>query len=185
MTEVQVGADDDELMAAFCRGDERAFDALYARHAQPVHAFLRRMVGRADLADDLLQTTFLSMVRARGRYQAGTQVRSWLLTIAANAARDALRRAKVRDLPASTVIVAEQSVEPELPDPAATRALESALQSLSAEQREAVVLHKLHDLSFDEVATVLGIKVSAAKVRAHRGYERLRALLRSSLGEGR
>lgn len=166
-------------MAAFCAGDERAFEALYARHAEPVHAFLRRMVGQRDLADDLLQTVFLSMVRSRGRYEPGTSVRSWLFTIAANAARDALRRARVRANEAVTLAADPAVFEPALPDPAAARIVESALLALSPDQREAVVLHKIHGLSFEEVASVLGIKLSAAKLRAHRGYERLREILAS------
>ena len=48
---------------------------------------------------------------------------------------------------------------------------------LPFEQREAVVLHKMQELSFEEIASALGITVSAAKVRAHRGYHRLRELL--------
>jgi RNA polymerase sigma-70 factor (ECF subfamily) len=58
-----------------------------------------------------------------------------------------------------------------------TRAIEAALRQLPADQREAVLLHKLHGLSFPEVAVALGTSVGAAKVRAHRGYQRLKTLL--------
>src|SRR3954454_14039530 len=96
-------------MEQFCRGDETAFDALYERHAPPVLAFLTRMVRDAALAEDLLQTTFLSVVRARGRYQPGTAVRAWVFAIATNAGRDALRRRRARreDLSSTAVPVAE------------------------------------------------------------------------------
>lgn len=164
-------------MEMFCRGDERAFDVLYARHADPVCAFLRRMVGQRELAEDLLQTTFLSMVRSRGRYQPGTSVRSWLFTIAANGARDALRRSRVRAAVARQEGAGDAHADPVLPDPAAARALQEALDELPPDQREAVLLHKMHDLSFPEIAEILGISTSAAKVRAHRGYERLRSRL--------
>jgi len=170
---------DDSLMARFCQGDESAFDALYARHAQAVIAFLTRMVRDPTLAEDLLQTTFLSVVRARGRYQPGTAVRAWIFAIAANAGRDALRRRRSRmeDL-STTGAPPEIAAAPgPLADPGTERAVQDALMKLPVEQREAVVLHKLQDLSFDEIATALGISVSAAKVRAHRGYQRLRELL--------
>lgn len=172
-------APDDALMLRFCRGDEAAFELLYQRHAAPVLAFLTRMVRDAALAEDLLQTTFLSFVRARGRYEPGTNVRAWVYAIAANAGRDALRRRRARpdrltdtgapmDVPAETPVPA---------DPAAARAVEDALMKLPIDQREAVVLHKLQELSFEEISTALGITVGAAKVRAHRGYTRLRELL--------
>ena len=62
-------------------------------------------------------------------------------------------------------------------DPNVARAVGEALQQLPPEQREAVLLHKLHGLSFPEVAVAVGTTVGAAKVRAHRGYQRLKVLL--------
>jgi RNA polymerase sigma-70 factor (ECF subfamily) len=167
-------------MEQFCRGDETAFDTLYARHAPPVLAFLTRMVRDAALAEDLLQTTFLSVVRARGRYQPGTTVRAWVFAIASNAGRDALRRRRARREELSSAAVAaaaDAAPAPDHGDPAAARAIAEALMKLPVDQREAVVLHKMQELSFDEIAAALGISVSAAKVRAHRGYHRLRELL--------
>jgi RNA polymerase sigma-70 factor (ECF subfamily) len=170
---------DDDLMQRFCRGDEAAFEMLYERYAAPVLTYLTRMVRDAALAEDVLQTTFLSFVRARGRYESGTNVRAWIYAIATNAGRDALRRARARperltetgDAPPA----AAEGAGPR--DPAAARAVEGALMRLPLEQREAVVLSKLQELSFEEIATALGISVAAAKVRAHRGYQRLRELL--------
>jgi RNA polymerase sigma-70 factor (ECF subfamily) len=166
-------------MERFCRGDESAFETLYARHAPPTLAFLTRMVRDQALAEDLLQTTFLSVVRARGRYQPGTAVRSWVFAIAANAGRDALRRRRARREDLSTTGASPEGVAPGTPlvDPGAARAVEAALMRLPVDQREAVVLHKMQELSFEEIAAALGITVGAAKVRAHRGYERLRVLL--------
>ena len=170
---------DDTLMQRFCAGDEAAFDMLYQRYATPVLAFLARMVRDDALAEDLLQTTFVSFVRARGRYAPGTSVRAWVFAIAANAGRDALRRRR-----SSPERLSPEGAPPDAPaepvapsDPAAARAIRDALMQLPVEQREAVVLHKLEDLSFEEVAAALGITVGAAKVRAHRGYQRLRKIL--------
>jgi RNA polymerase sigma-70 factor (ECF subfamily) len=175
-------ADDDALMARFCAGDDRAFEALHGKYAHQLHAFVRRMVGDRALADDLLQTTFLTVVRARGRYLRGTSVRAWMFAIAANAARDSLRRARVRRLQATQASQESNDRQaftdpPMLPDPPAARAVEQALDALSPDQREAVLLHKVHGLSFSEIAETLGISVGAAKVRAHRGYEHLRVRL--------
>jgi RNA polymerase sigma factor (sigma-70 family) len=175
---------DGALMERFCRGDEAAFEMLYERHAPSVFGFLQRMMREPALAEDVLQTTFLSVVRARGRYEPDSSVRAWIFAIAANAGRDALRRRRARrEDPVPATASREPAAEtPEPPDPAASRAVQDALMQLPLEQREAVVMHKLHDLSFAEIATALGITIGAAKVRAHRGYTRLRELL-APLGE--
>jgi len=176
---------DDALMARFCDGDEDAFAVLYDRYAPQLELFLRRFVRDRALAEDLLQTTFLSVVRARGRYTPLTGLRAWMYAIAGNAARDALRRRGARP---------EQSYDPALlsdlaaappdsdptfavSDPNMARAVDEALQQLPREQREAVLLHKMQGLSFPEIASALGTTVGAAKVRAHRGYQRLKVLL--------
>jgi RNA polymerase sigma-70 factor (ECF subfamily) len=176
---------DDDLMRRFCRGDEAAFDMLHHRFAAAVLAYLTRMVRDSALAEDLLQATFLSFVRARGRYQEGTNVRAWIYAIATNAARDALRRRRARPERLTDTGAPPDAVgEPDAPrDPAAARAVEDALASLPPDQREAVVLHKLQELSFEEIAAALGISEGAAKVRAHRGYQRLRQLLGPLGGE--
>jgi RNA polymerase sigma factor (sigma-70 family) len=169
---------DDALMARFCEGEEQAFVRLYDRHVHQLALFLRRFVRDEALADDLLQTTFLSFVRARGRYVSTAGVRAWLFSIAANAARDALRRRGVRREESLGADVERlEAPSPAMRDPAMSRAIEDALRQLPPDQREAVLLHKLHGLSFPEVAVALGTSVGAAKVRAHRGYQRLKSLL--------
>jgi len=65
-------------MERFCRGDEAAFEMLYERHAPAVFGFLQRMMREPALAEDVLQTTFLSVVRARGRYEPDSSVRAWM-----------------------------------------------------------------------------------------------------------
>src|SRR4051812_3603481 len=147
-------------MARFCRGDEAAFGVLYDRYAPQLGTFLRRLVRDQSLAEDLLQTTFVSFVRARGRYVATAGLRAWIFAIAANAGRDALRRRGVRR---------EDGVGPEvenigapaaaMSDPLLARAIEEALRQLPVDQREAVLLHKMHGLSFPEVASALGTTV--------------------------
>ena len=168
---------DDQLMARFCAGDESAFNALYERHAPAVSAFLCRMVGRPDVAEDLMQTTFTSLVRSRGRYQMGANLRSWVFTIAANAARDSMRRDRIRTSPSVAWNLAKDTEAPVLRDPAAAKAIEAALGELPPGGREAVLLHKVNDLAFSEVGAILGISAAAARVRAHRAYQRLRVRL--------
>lgn len=168
---------DEALMERFCDGDNTAFEALFARHAGRVQGFLGRMVRDEPLAEDLLQTTFLSVIRARGRFERGTRFAPWLLTIAANAARDALRRRQHAEAAAQQRDGESTSVEPRVGDPGMRKQLEDALQQLPEDQREAVLLNKVEGWSFEEIASLRGISAGAARVRAHRGYEKLRRLL--------
>jgi RNA polymerase sigma-70 factor (ECF subfamily) len=186
--EVASGPSDEALMERFCQGDVSAFDALYARHAAGLRGFFQRMTRSTSTADDLLQVTFLHLVKARGRFAKGERFSPWLYAIARNAARDYLRLARHRF---------EAGVEPEQlaaasepanstgsplsdagADPSEVRALREALDQLPENYREAVVLHQLEGLSFAEVARILGSTPGAVKVRAHRGYQRLRELLK-------
>ncbi|MCE9670322.1 RNA polymerase sigma factor [Myxococcus stipitatus] len=176
---------DEELMERFCDGAPDAFEALFARHAARVQGFLTRMVRDAPLAEDLLQTTFLSVVRARGRYEPGTRFVPWLMTIAANAARDTLRHQHHVDAHAARSSGAEPtSASPPSGDPSLRRHLLDALQQLPPDHREAVVLSKVEGWSFEEIAALRGISAGAARLRAHRGYERLRELLHGLEAEG-
>ncbi|WP_338866589.1 RNA polymerase sigma factor [Myxococcus stipitatus] len=174
---------DEALMERFCDGASDAFETLFARHAGRVQGFLTRMVRDGPLAEDLLQTTFLSVIRARGRYEPGTRFIPWLMTIAANAARDSLRhRQHVEAYASGDHTGAPTSAPPPSGDPSLRQHLLDALQQLPPDHREAVVLSKVEGWSFDEIAELRGISAGAARLRAHRGYEKLREIL-GALGE--
>ncbi len=171
-------ASNEELMSRFCTGDSAAFRTLFGRLGPMVQRFLRSMLREPTLVEDVTQTTFLSVVRSRDRYTPGADVARWVLSIAANAARDLLRhRALGVEQLSSTGDAVERPSQAPLPDPGLRRRLEDALQALPESQREVVVLHKVEGLTFEEVAGVLGITSTAARIRAHRGYGRLKELL--------
>ena len=177
---------DEELMERFCGGDAASFDVLFTRHGPPLHGFFRRMTRSDAVAEDLLQVTFLHLVKARGRYAPGEPLSPWLYAIARNAARDYLRLARHRieqpqsdDAPEVAAPAAEAG-----PEQAELQALKAALDELPPAYREAVVMHQLQGLSFAEIAATLGSTPGAVKVRAHRGYQKLREKL-ASLGRGK
>lgn len=166
-------------MARFCEGDSAAFDALFQRYARPVHGYLARLSGSAATADDLVQHTFLSLVRARGRFQAGSRFKPWLYAIATNAARDYQRRGKrPEELTEEGELPATLAADTPGPrDAGLERAVQTALERLPEGQRLPIIMHRFEGMGFAEIAEVLGLTESAVKVRAHRGYARLRELL--------
>ncbi|HKD39186.1 MAG TPA: RNA polymerase sigma factor [Myxococcaceae bacterium] len=169
---------DEVLMVRFVDGDRGAFEALFERYREPVYAYLSRIVDKRT-SEDLLQTTFLSVIRARGRFDRGARFKPWLYAIATNAARDFLRRHRAEQLTAEGELSAHEEATraPEV-DPGLQKAVARALQQLPESQRLAIVMHRFQNLTFAEIAEALDLTESAVKVRAHRGYQRLRELLK-------
>ena len=157
-------------------GDEHAFEVLFDRHAGSIHRFLSRRVDDAQ-AEDLTQETFLSVIRARGRYLLGRSFRNWLYAVASNAARHHLRAnrregTRLREAAAwSRTAALDEGAGIE------ERAGREALALLPDAQREVIVLHAYEGMTFAEIADVLGMSAVTVRVRAHRGYRRLRELL--------
>lgn len=162
-------------MLRFCDGDAKAFDALFARHAAQVRAYLHRITGNGAAADDLTQATFLSVVKARGRFMRHAAFKPWLYAIATNASRDLRRRRRGEELSAEPAVT--ETVEPKVRDAGLEKSVRDALVKLPEPQRAAIVMHRFEGMSFAEIALALGVSEGAVKVRAHRGYERLRELL--------
>ncbi len=168
------------LMAAYQAGDERAFEGLYEELSGPVGAFLRSLTRSVSRADDLLQETFFHVHRARQTYDPNRSAKAWVYAIAHNvflmSCRSEKRRGRHEEL-------ADDDL-PDVPVPAEAEALATkdavrkALARLSVDRREAVILHHVQGLSFQEVGAVLGITTMAAKLRSHRAMGKLREILK-------
>ena len=174
---------DEAWMGQFLKGDGQAFDVLFTRYAKVLHAYLARLVG-PTAAEDVTQITFLSIVKSRGRFQSGARVRPWLYAIATNAARDFLRRRRPEDLTPEGELPQTAAEGPSPRDWGLERRVHHALAQLPEAHREAIILHRFEGMSFAEIAQTLDVSESAVKVRAYRGYQRLRELLRDLKPEG-
>ena len=171
---------DEELMAAYVAGDGAAFRVLFDRYAGVLYRMARRRLGSEADARDIVQQTLLHMHRARLDFRSDSRLRPWLFTIAMNLVRELHRKRGRRR---------EQALELEPPASATAPALgaleqseraariRAALASLPEQQREVIELHWFEDSPYEEIARIVGASVAAVRVRAHRGYERLRKLL--------
>jgi RNA polymerase sigma-70 factor (ECF subfamily) len=170
---------DEELMAAYVKGDAAAFRAIFERYAPLLmRAMLRELFVREE-ASDLVQQTFLQLHRARADFDPSQKFKPWVFTIAMNLKREYFRRKKRRLERGFDV---ERALEPAVGALGAARVearytLARVMQQLPGDQREVIELHWFDGLEFPEVAQVVGASVSAVKVRAHRGYVRLRQAL--------
>lgn len=170
---------DEALMAAYVAGDRGAFTVLFARYAPRLRRLVARDLARGGDADDLVQQAFLQMHRARRDFRPESRLRPWLFTIALNLKRQYFRRRGRRP---ESALPEDGSAEPVAPrgDPeGAVRdaQVRRALDALPESQREVIMLHWFEGLSFREIAPVVGASQPAVKVRAHRGYEKLREAL--------
>jgi RNA polymerase sigma-70 factor (ECF subfamily) len=163
---------DERLMHAAIQGDSGALGVLFERHHADVYAYCARILMDRDAAADLLQETFMRVHRYRHGFSGDSRFRPWLFRVARNACRDHLSRASKR-----TSTEAEWLRDRPLPASEAPSdvivALEQALARLPADDRELLVLKRLHELSYAEIATIVGCSEGAARVRMHRAFARL------------
>jgi RNA polymerase sigma-70 factor, ECF subfamily len=167
---------DEELMLAYARGEDAAFRELFARYAPILSRISQRQIGRPADASDIVQQTFLQLHRARHDFDAAMRFKPWVITITMNLGRDLLRRRsrwRESDVDAQVLV----ATDPEKPDEEAQQKVRAALAKLPRDQREVIELHWFEELSFNEIAEIVGAKPGAVRVRAHRGYEALRRVL--------
>ena len=145
------------------------FQAVLDEHRDTVARFLVAWVGPQE-AEDALQETLISALRAYPRLRAGSNVRAWMLTIARNKAMDS-HRARVR----RPVLVGEPLDGPSADEaPEQDEELWEAVRELPPKQRAAVTLRFVGDLSHGEIATVLDCSEAAARRSLHEGLTKLR-----------
>ena len=170
-------------------GDRVALESLVLRHEAAVARLLWRFVRtRADL-DDLVQDTFLRMVRGLSGWRADQPFEHWLLRIATNVGRDYFRRHAVRRRWLAEPVVAEDGtlLAPEAVDPGADPAARAAasdiktmLARLTPDERTVLTLHHLEGWDLARIARQFGWTLTATKLRAWRARRQLRAHFQSS-----
>jgi RNA polymerase sigma-70 factor (ECF subfamily) len=166
---------DHELMAATARGDLNALGVLFDRHHARVHALCYRLTGDASLADDLVQESFLRILKYRKGFGARAAFTTWLYRLVRNVCMDHLN-AEARNRTRLGLVGREQEHETAGSGESDPRleTLRTALHGLSPDKREVLVLSRYEGLSYAEIAEVCGTTVGAIKVRAHRAMRELR-----------
>jgi RNA polymerase sigma-70 factor (ECF subfamily) len=156
------------------RGDRTALGELVAEHYPRVYRFCARRLGD-DLGQDAAQETFVTMQRTISRYEGRSCFETWLLGVAHNHCRN-LARKRMRD-----PLALDDTFEAPSADHSAQcadgEALRSALEKLSPEHREVVLLHEVEGLSYAEVAEVAGVPEGTVKSRLYHAFRNLREIL--------
>ncbi len=151
---------DDRLVAQIRRGNDAAFEVVYDRHHRGLLSFCRHMLGSPDEAEDAVQQTFVSAYRDITASEKPIRLKPWLYTIARNRCLSMLRsrreEAELTDIP--TVGLSDAVLERE-----EVRRLLADLRQLPEDQRAALVLSELGDLSHAEIADIVGCKAVQVK----------------------
>ena len=164
-------------------GKTEAIEQLIDLYGRRLYGLLYRLSSSTADAEELLQETFVKMLRGLQAYREDGRFEAWLFSIAANTARDALQRQQ--RAPATVSFDAEHNSRSAVasdeaaPEKMAARAeaadlLQQALQELSAAEREVVSLRFFSSLAFKDIAEILGVPLGTALARAHRGLRHLR-----------
>ena len=170
---------------AAARGDQRAFARLVEAYQIPVYNLCYRMLGNHSDAEDAAQETFVRVYSHLRSYNPQQKLSSWILAVASHYCIDRLRRQHIKWLSLDEVlpVPAASQGEPQPEDCAMEREtcaeIQSLMQSLPVEYRLVIALRYWQDLSYEEIARVVGATESAVKSRLHRAREILAAGVRS------
>jgi RNA polymerase sigma-70 factor (ECF subfamily) len=170
---------DEQRMAAYMGGDERAFYAIFRSYGPLLFRYFVRQGKRPYDAQDLVQQTFLHVHRSRLDYKPGEPVRPWLFTIARNVGHDHGRRQQRRPehLCDLDVYEAREPTTQSLIHSERTHALAVALEQLPIEHRDLLNDHWFKDQSWIEIADRQGVHAGTLRTRAHRACVQLRGML--------
>ena len=173
---------DEALLDKFLGGTQSAYQVLMRRHEERIFGLAFRMTGDRSDALEATQDAFVSAFRQAGSFRGDSSFGTWLYRIAINACRDLLR--KKRRLPEPVADPSdknEQAMAPRIEDVVVDRVdLARALARLPEEYRQAVALHDLGGVPYDEIATIAGVPIGTIKSRISRG----RRLLAVGLEQG-
>ena len=186
-TDRQAAPDDRALLARVADGDSRALDMLYDRYSRVVYGVALRILGQAELAEDVVQETFWRVWRRARTFQSGRgRVAAWIFGIAHNLSVDELRRQRSRPRPVydteETPVLRDREdgrmdVVADALEKERGRLIDAALQQISADQREAIELAYFGGLSQSEIAERLHSPIGTIKTRIRLGLRKLRDIL--------
>lgn len=172
-----------QLLAQCSLGDRRAFETLYHSVGPRLHGVALRFMGRPDLAEEVLQESFVRIWNNAPRYQSHQSAPlTWMINITRNQAIDHLRKHRDRpltDLEEQALVDESPSAHEQLSSAREASALNRCLESLEGMQRESITVAYFQDLSCTELAEHLAAPLGSVKSWIRRGMERLRRCLES------
>jgi RNA polymerase sigma-70 factor (ECF subfamily) len=189
---------DAELLQSYMNGDETAFREIVDRYKNSLYAFLKQFLNRMDLVEDVFQETFLQLFTSRESFDPSRPLRPWLFTIAANKAKDALRKAqRTSAVPIGTISESQEmsfdemldslSSDNTMPyeelekDETAAR-VNDVMAQMPESLREILTMAYFSKFSYKQMAEILSIPIGTVKSRLHTAVSRFAKDWKASLG---
>ena len=185
---------DEELIAEFQQNNTiKAFEILVQKYKNPLINFVYRFLGDYEACSDVVQETMIKFYRNKDSYQSIAKFSTWIYTIAGNLARTEYQRRRRRQI-FSINAYGENNENYEIPDESyrpdvitdsgiKDKIIQNALLKVSKAYREAVILRDIQELSYEEIAEIMGITVGTVKSRINRGRAQLQKLLKDIYNE--
>ena len=174
---------DEQLLSDFVEGRQAGFELLVRRYAAELHQFTQRVTGSAAAAEDVVQETFLQVFHSASTFDRTRRLKPWLFTIAANKAKDYLRRrTRRREVPFEAQLrtddesqqrfldlLSSDGPEPEEPldDEERRRVVAAMVDDMPEKLREVLVLAYFHKLPYREISQVVEVPLGTVKSRLH------------------
>ncbi|MFZ5945457.1 MAG: RNA polymerase sigma factor [Bacillota bacterium] len=169
---------DEQLAVKSKQGNNNAFEELVRRFQQPVYTICYRYLGNGADATDAAQETFIRVFNKLHLYNDAYPFRPWLFRVAANVAKDSLKKRKTWEELDNTQESSIGNPESSLFESQLRRQIEKALAQLPEKYRMAVILRHMNQLDYQEIANVLDLPLNTVKTHVRRGRELIRKELK-------
>jgi len=181
---------DQELMALVQAGDYAPASVLFDRYSSRIYNFAYRFLRNNEAAEDATQEVFMKMMNRAHQFNGEAKLSTWLFSITANLCRDYLRKADNKSKEDEDTLMSipssDDSPEELLAQRQEAERVRRALDMLTPEQKEAILLSRYQGLSYQEIAQISGCSEGAVKTRVFRAMEALkRILIEDATGDGR
>ena len=174
---------DAELLERYAAGEEAAFREIVDRYKNGLYTFLRRFLNQQELVEDVFQETFLQLFSSRDSFDASRPLRPWLFTIAANKAKDALRKQQRKAaIPIGTIADAQEMSFDDvlntlicdttvpydhLEKKETTSQVRLIIANMPENLRQILILAYFNQFSYKQMARILSIPIGTVKSRLH------------------
>lgn len=168
---------DNTIMLRVKAGELDQMALLFERHRQPLYRFLLYMSHQPEASEDMVQTVFYRMLQYRHTFTGKGEWLTWMYHLARNVLKDHAKKESGRGMHLPIEMADHYPAEgnPSLEKKEARERLYAAINRLSAEQREVVVLSALQELRHKEIAEILGLREDAVRARFYRGMQELKS----------
>jgi RNA polymerase sigma-70 factor (ECF subfamily) len=179
---------DTVLIEEYKNGSQDAFAELFYRYKNGIYNFIYRLVGNPDVADDLLQNTFIKMIKSIDKYQERNRFKQWLFSIANSVTIDYLRKRKreyMVDPIEDWMEITDNSIslQATLEQEELMNCIEEKIERLPPKQKRVFLMRQESDLTFREIAEILQCPVSTVLSRIHNAVVSLRKSLKECENE--